>query len=137
MAHWIKFNMVGALGFVVQSAALYALTRGTHHIHYLLATVAAVELAVLHNFVWHQRWTWKHRRCSTTTAVLRRLAKFNVTNGFISIVGNLLFMSVFVGWLGLAINSSNLISVAACSLCNFILADRIVFDESISTEYAE
>jgi hypothetical protein len=47
------------------------------------------------------------------------------------------FMSVFVGWCGLAINSSNLISVAACSLFNFILADRIVFDKPIQTNYAE
>ncbi len=137
MAHWIKFNVVGALGFLVQSVALYALTRSTHHIHYLLATALAVELAVLHNFAWHQRWTWRNRRCSTTAAVLRRLAKFNITNGIVSIVGNLLFMSVFVGWCGLAINSSNLISVAACSLFNFILADRIVFDKPIQTNYAE
>jgi len=132
MTHWIKFNVVGALGFVVQSGALYALTRGTHHIHYLLATIVAVELAVLHNFVWHQRWT-----CSKTAVVLSRLAKFNITNGVVSIVGNLLFMSMFVGWFGLAIGSSNLLSVAACSLCNFMLADRIVFDKPISTKYAK
>jgi putative flippase GtrA len=137
MRNWIKFNVVGALGFLVQSGALYALTRGTHHIHYLLATVVAVELAVLHNFVWHQRWTWRSRRCSTTAGVVSRLAKFNLTNGAVSIVGNLFFMSVFVGWFGLAINSSNVLSVAACSLCNFILADRIVFDKPIQPEYAE
>ncbi len=137
MAHWIKFNVVGALGFVLQSGAIYALTRSTHRIHYLLATVIAVELAVLHNFVWHQLWTWRNRHCSKTAGVLRRLAKFNVTNGVVSIVGNLLFMSVFVGCFGLAINSSNLLSVAACSLCNFIIADRVVFDKPISTECAE
>ncbi len=137
MTHWIKFNVVGALGFLVQSAALYALTRSAHHIHYLLATALAVELAVLHNFVWHQLWTWRNRRCSTTVKILSRLAKFNITNGVVSIVGNLLFMSMFVGWFGLAIGGSNLLSVAACSLCNFILADRIVFDKPISTKYAE
>jgi putative flippase GtrA len=31
MAHWIKFNVVGALGFLVQSVALYALTRSTSY----------------------------------------------------------------------------------------------------------
>jgi len=137
MMQWVKFNVVGALGFLVQSAALYALTRGTHHIHYLLATALAVELAVLHNFAWHQRWTWKHRRCPTTAGVISRLAKFNVTNGVVSIVGNLLFMSMFVGWFGLATGSSNLLSVAACSLCNFMLADRVVFDKPIPIKYAE
>ncbi len=137
MKHWIKFNVVGALGFLVQWGVLYALTRGTRQIHYLLATALAVELAVLHNFVWHQLWTWRNRHCSTPAGVLRRLAKFNVTNGVVSIAGNLLFMSMFVGWFGLAVGGSNLLSVAACSLCNFILADRIVFDKPISTEYAE
>ncbi len=30
--------------------------------HYLVATALAVEMAVLHNFFWHRRWTWADRR---------------------------------------------------------------------------
>ncbi|MEP6741630.1 MAG: GtrA family protein [bacterium] len=128
MIHWIKFNIVGAVGFALQAGALFVLTHTTHRISYLAATALAVELAVLNNFMWHQRWTWKDRPSATISETLHRLAKFNITTGMVSIVGNLIFMSVLVGRLGMAIVLANVVSVLACSLCNFILADRIAFN---------
>jgi putative flippase GtrA len=128
MLHWIKFNVVGVLGFVLQAGALFVLTHNTHRISYLTATALAVELAVLNNFVWHQLWTWSDRPSATINETLRRLAKFNVTTGLVSIFGNLVFMSILVGRLGVAIVLANLVSVLACSLLNFILADRFAFN---------
>jgi len=130
MIHWIRFNVVGAGGFALQSGALFVLTHTTLHVTYLVATALAVELAVLHNFVWHQRWTWKDRPAGTMVESLRRLVKFNITNGLVSLVGNLAFMGILVGRLSLPIAGANLISVAACSICNFVLADRVAFDMS-------
>jgi putative flippase GtrA len=127
MVHWIKFNVVGVLGFALQAGALFALTHNSHPISYLTATVLAVELAILNNFFWHQLWTWRDRPSSTVNETLRRLAKFNLTTGLVSIGGNLIFMSILVGRLGVAIVLANLISVLVCSLLNFILADRLAF----------
>jgi len=127
MAHWIKFNIVGVVGFALQSGALFVLTQTTLHVTYLVATALAVELAVLHNFVWHQRWTWKDRPAANMLESVCRLAKFNVTNGLVSLVGNVAFMAILVGRLGLPIAGANLISVGVCSICNFVLADRIAF----------
>ena len=127
MIHFIRFNVVGLLGFVLQSAALFVLTHRAHPVGYLVATAAAVELALLNNFVWHQRWTWKDRPSATTGETLRRLAKFNITNGVVSITGNLVLMSILVGRLGLPITGADGASVVACSICNFFLADRIAF----------
>jgi dolichol-phosphate mannosyltransferase len=127
MLHWIRFNVVGALGFALQSGALFVLTHTAHPVGYLAATAAAVELAVLNNFVWHQRWTWRDRPSATMGGTVRRLAKFNLTNGLVSIAGNLVLMSILVGRLGLPIVAANLVSVATCAILNFILADRIAF----------
>lgn len=127
MVHWIKFNVVGVLGFALQAGALFALTHNSHPISYLTATVLAVELAILNNFFWHQLWTWRDRPSSTVNETLRRLAKFNLTTGLVSIAGNLIFMSILVGRLGVAIVLANLISVLVCSLLNFLLADRLAF----------
>src|SRR5216684_8978495 len=127
MLHWIKFNVVGVLGFALQASVLFVLTHTTHSISYMAATALAVELAVLNNFVWHQRWTWSDRPSTTTGETLRRLAKFNITTGAVSITGNLVLMSILVGRLGLPIAGANLASVVACSICNFFLADRIAF----------
>jgi len=127
MIHFLRFNAVGVLGFALQTGALFVLTNSALHVSYFVATAAAVELAVLNNFVWHQRWTWSDRPSSTTGETLRRLAKFNITNGAVSMIGNLVFMSILVARLGLPITGANVCSVAACSICNFFLADRIAF----------
>src|SRR5260370_41566070 len=125
MIYFISFNVVGVLGFALQSGALFALTRREHPLGYLAATAAAVELAVLNNFGWHQRWTWSDRPSATTGETLRRLAKINITNGAVSISGNLVLMSILVGLLGRPIADANRASVVVRSICNCCLADRI------------
>jgi len=134
MLHWIKFNIVGVFGFALQTAALYVLTHTTLHISYLAATAVAVELAVLNNFVWHQRWTWNDRPSITRKETLRRLARFNITTGLVSIAGNLLLMNLLVGRFGFPIAPANVASVATCSLLSFFLADRIAFDTECRSE---
>ena len=125
--HFVRFNVVGVIGFVLQASALFVLTHSPYRVGYLVATVTAVELAVLHNFVWHQFWTWKDRPSTTIGEALRRLLRFNITNGAVSLVGNLICMSFLVGVVRLPIVVANILSVIACSICNFLLADRIAF----------
>ncbi|HVQ37090.1 MAG TPA: GtrA family protein [Pyrinomonadaceae bacterium] len=127
MLPWIKFNLIGVVGFGLQSAVLFVLTHAAPQVSYFPATAIAVELAVLNNFVWHQRWTWKDRPSTTSKETLCRLVKFNLTSGLFSMSGNLLFMGVLVGRFGLPIGSANLASVAGCSIVSFVLADRIAF----------
>jgi len=120
---WLKFNAVGAIGIVVQLAVLTTLKSGLGA-NYLVATAIAVETAVLHNFFWHERFTWSDRK---SQARFERLAKFNLTNGAISIIGNVGFMKVFVGGLRMNYFVANLLSIAICSLMNFLVSDVFVF----------
>lgn len=55
------FTGVGVMGFLVQLAVLATLTSVAGW-PYLIATCVAVEAAVLHNFAWHEGWTWADRR---------------------------------------------------------------------------
>lgn len=123
---WWKFNAVGAMGIVVQLVTLTLLKSG-FHLNYLAATVLAVEAAVVHNFFWHEGYTWSDREASSRAV---RLAKFNLSTGLFSILGNVLAMKVFVD--GLAVNYfvANLLSIAVCSILNFLVADRVVFLKS-------
>ena len=93
---WLKFNAVGALGIVVQMGA-FALLFSALHLNYMVATALAVETAVLHNFVWHERYTWKHLPRGAPRDVAWRLLRFHAGNGAISILGNLALMRLFVG----------------------------------------
>jgi putative flippase GtrA len=124
---WLKFNFVGGIGIVVQLAAL-ALFRSELHLNYLLATALAVETAVIHNFLWHERFTWKDRPSAHRLQSLTRFAKFNATNGAVSIAGNLLIMRALVGQFHMNYLLANLIAVTVCSLLNFLLSDWVVFE---------
>ena len=120
-----RFNAVGVLGFGVQLAILALLTRAG--VHYLAATAIAVEATLLHNFAWHERWTWKERRSRGEGRVLR-LARFHALNGVVSFAGNLLLMAALVGALHVTPVLANAIAVTVCATLNYFAADRMVFE---------
>ena len=123
---WLRFNGIGALGAGLQLAVLGLLTRLTP-LHYLWATVVAVEATVLHNFCWHERWTWSDRRSESRRHVCMRLGHFQLTNGLISIAGNLVLMRAFTGSLGMDPIAANIVSILICSLANFGASEWLVF----------
>lgn len=127
-ARWLRFNAVGAIGVGVQLGMLALLTRAFGW-DYLWATAAAVETAVLHNFTWHERYTWADRTQAARGPwqVFKRLAAFHAGNGAVSLVGNVLLMRLLVGGLGLPTMLANVLSIASCGLVNFLVGDRLVF----------
>ena len=130
LLRWFKFNAVGGIGVGVQLVALTILA-GQLELNYLVATALAVETAVIHNFLWHERWTWADRFTQGRQGSWRRFAQFNLTTGTLSIVGNLLFMRFFVGSLGMHYLVANLLTIAVCSVLNFVVSDRLVFQPSL------
>ena len=138
-----KFVIVGCLGFVLQLFTLWALTSLAAW-PWLPATAAAVEIAVLHNFLWHERWTWADRRFEGFEGFGRfgrfgrfagfggfsrfaRLLRFNIATGLVSILGNLALMALFVEVLRVPAVIGNVIAVGVLSLVNFVVSDRWVF----------
>jgi putative flippase GtrA len=181
---WCKFNLVGGVGIAVQFAALLLL-KSVLHFNYLAATAIAVEAAVVHNFVWHEQFTWADRTMkpepaqpsgralpphpsvaesepsnarrglggrsafgaatkslfswrASSPAVLRgrygpsllRLLRFHLTNGAVSILGNLALMSVMVGRGHINYLLANAIAITLCSLANFLVSETWVFAEA-------
>jgi putative flippase GtrA len=121
---WVKFNIVGLAGFLIQLAVLAALA-GQLGLHHLLATLVAVESAVVHNFVWHERWTWSDR--SRRGRAWGRFFRFNAANGAISLAGNIVLMWVLVDKAQVHYIPANILSVAVCSILNFLAGDRAIF----------
>lgn len=126
---WCKFNLVGGIGIGVQFSVLFVL-KSVLQMNYLAATALAVEAAVLHNFVWHKRFTWADRISSTSwQRSLPRLLRFHVANGAVSIVGNLALMKVMVGQGHMNYLVANGIAICLCSLANFLVSEEWVFEE--------
>jgi len=161
LVRWCKFNLVGGIGIVVQFGVLFLL-KSVLHFEYLAATAIAVEAAVVHNFVWHEQFTWADRtkigsvprqtsgaeaqnllsgriaalkRCATQRpaarpnwASLRRFVRFHLSNGAVSIVGNLALMRVMVGQERMNYLVANAIAITLCSLANFLVSETWVFE---------
>jgi putative flippase GtrA len=124
---WLKFNLVGGFGIAVQLVVLLGLKSG-FHLSYLPATALAVEAAVVHNFLWHERYTWADRVQPSWRKSLPRLLRFNLTTGGVSIAGNLAVMKVMVGLGHINYLLANGISIALCSLVNFLVSEEWVFE---------
>jgi putative flippase GtrA len=120
---WLRFNAVGVIGFGVQLATLWLLLRWTA-LAESLAVAVAVLLTVSHNFVWHEHVTW---RGQSRQGRWQRWVAFNMTNGAISLVTNVLATSGLVTATGISTVSANAVAVLGASLVNFIASDRFVF----------
>jgi putative flippase GtrA len=126
---WGKFNIVGAMGMVVQLAALALFNRWMRG-HYLCATAAAIELTLIHNFFWHSLFTWSDR-ASTPQAFVR----FQLTNGMVSLVGNLVLMRLLMHINHLPLLAANVVAILSCSVANFALGNYWAFASDGSQDY--
>jgi putative flippase GtrA len=139
---WWKFNFVGAIGIGVQFAALFLL-KSVLDFNYLFATAFAVEAAVVHNFVWHEQFTWADRikpdrikpdridlqgLQPSWRGSLPRFMRFNLTTGAVSILGNLALMKVMVGEGHMNYLVANAVAIVLCSIANFVVSDTWVFE---------
>jgi len=126
LGRWLKFNFVGAMGIGVQLAAV-EVASALLHASPALATGVGVEAAVLHNFVWHEKFTWADRSRTDWHGRFAHFLWFNATTGAISIAGNVL-MVLLMQWAAHApVVAANCVAIAACSVINFVVNDRFVF----------
>jgi putative flippase GtrA len=133
---FIRFNVVSVLGIGARLLVAWALVSGLG-LHYLVGTTLAIEASILHNFFWHQRWTWGHsggksvgRGSAPTNHVFFRCVAFHASNGLVTFLGAMVLMPMLVGSLGLHYLVGNAITVCFTGLLNFFLGDRLVFRTS-------
>ncbi len=112
------FLLVGAMGTLVNCTALWVLARYAHW-HYLLAGAAAMQLAVLHNFIWHDHWTFTRQRSKDSRLV--RLSRYELST-VTGLLLNGMILYVLVEWGRRPLLFANLCGIAAGTLLNFSLS---------------
>ncbi len=125
-ARFGRFNLVGALGAGLQILLFYLLMK-CFRVSEAVATPIAVEIVVLHNFLWHERFTWRDRRLDGLRRRSARLWRFHVSNGLISLVGNTLLTYCLVERLKTPALPAAFAAIAICAPANFFMADRWVY----------
>ncbi|WP_064456028.1 GtrA family protein [Streptomyces hygroscopicus] len=107
----LRFALVGGGGVLVNTVVLYALYHWAG-LPLLAASSIAVELAVVHNYLLNDRWTFKVRNPSH-----RRFIKFNV-----SVLGGL-GVNVLIVWTlvrsGMHVLLANCLGITAAFAVNF------------------
>lgn len=126
LRRYFRFNLVGMLGFAVQTLTLTALLGWTG-LPDIVALGVAVLVALSHNFLWHEHVTWPGRPREERLA---RFARFHLSTGSLSLLSNLGLTKLVMVLTGLPVVTSNVLAVASASLLNYLFNDRVVFRAS-------
>jgi putative flippase GtrA len=121
-----RFSLVGFMGAILQLALISLLTK-SFGVLSTPATVVAVEITVLHNFIWHERFTWNSRGSGGFRPLALRLCRFQAGNGLVSLAGNTILMYCLVKRLSAPTLPAAIGAIVLCSLTNFLIADRWVY----------
>jgi len=119
-----KFAFVGALGVLVNLGLLFLLSA-TAGLPRSLAWFLAVEAAVLHNFIWHQTFTWRERKGAGARAWLERAATFHLAVAGVVAVNGALFGLLSIA--GTPLILAGVAGIAGAAVFSFIAADLWVF----------
>ena len=121
----IKFSLVGGVGLVVNTVALFLLTNYVFGERlYLIAAVISLEISILNNFFLNEYWTFRDR--AGPTGIPGRLLKFHGSRiaGTITSLGILYLLTDFLGIFYLV---SNIVGVLAGMAVNYLTSSYWVW----------
>jgi dolichol-phosphate mannosyltransferase len=127
-ARFGRFNLVGLMGAGLQLVLLDLLMECCG-LSGVAAAPIAVEIVVLHNFLWHERFTWRDQGTVSLRQSAIRLWRFHASNGLISLGGNTLLTYCLSHQLKVPLLASAATAIALCSPINFLIAECWVYRE--------
>lgn len=117
----LKFGTVGGSGVIVNSGILYVLTE-LFSIDYRISSLAAIELAIINNFLWNYYWTFSERKATRKRGFLSMMLKFNLSSGFTAFVINWGTLFLLTEHFHVYYQISNLIGIGLGTMVNFCLS---------------
>jgi putative flippase GtrA len=126
----LRYLAVATLGAGVQAIVVAAAAAAG--MPPVTATLLGIEAAILHNFAWHDRWTWQDRPRREPRAL--RLARYNGAMATTSLaLGGAVSWVVFE-WAGGGLVIANVAAVAAGAIANYYASDRLIFRKRLWSE---
>ena len=116
-----RFVAIGGLGFAVQMGVAAALLAAGSPP--LVATLIAIEAAIVHNHAWHRRWAWRDRVDALPWLVT--LTRAHAGAGGTSLVVGATTVFALSGRVSPL--AAQVVAVGLCAMANYWLADRWVF----------
>ena len=120
---FVRFCMVGGLGFLINLFLLTLLFRMLH-LPIFVSQLMAGEVALFSNFMLHHNWTYKHRK--TNKSIQSLLIQFHVTS-WVAIVGSALLVSVGVHTFHMMYVVALVFSSAIALMWNFVWSKFVIW----------
>ncbi len=117
---FFKFSVVGTSGVFVNMGLLLILTR-LFGIALEYASLIAIEISIISNFVLNNIWTFRKR--TVKIPLLKRFVRFHIVAFSAGVVNYITLLSLHYG-LGLTDVIANLIGIAAATIVNYVLNSR-------------
>ena len=124
LARFFRFGVVGASGVVVNQGLLMLL-HGTLGAPLLLASVVAIELSILTNFLLNHVWTW--RLSLRVPGLMRRCLHYHAAAVMAAFAGNVVVLMVAVEVFGVDYRIANLLGIAVGTVINFTAGELWIF----------
>ena len=118
---------VAWLGMVVNTGCLY-LFKGIWHIPIIPASIMAVEIAIIHNFILFRTWAWKDR--PSDVPFFRQLIVYNAATGLVDLIGNVSILWLLSTYFNVYYLLANILGMIAPPFVKFWLNDKLIFRES-------
>lgn len=126
-SHFLKFLVVGFLGFIINALGLRLLVEN-FNFHPSLANVIAAELAIVSNFVLNNVWTFREKKIKSPFKIFYKFSLFNATSAF-----GVVFIQTGVIHLGVMVLGKSLymiyflIGTAFLLIWNFTIYSKVIW----------
>ena len=119
LGYWrrfIKFNLVGLTGVLVNEGLLVLLVSGG--VYYIYASAVAIEVSIISNFFLNDLWTFRDRRHGHAAM---RMLKFNGLM-LVGLAVNLAILYLGTDFMSINYAVSNLVGIAVAFLVRYWLS---------------
>jgi dolichol-phosphate mannosyltransferase len=117
---FVKFCLVGLSGVLVDMSALFVLNDSRFFgFGVIMSKFIAVELAIVNNFAWNDRWTFRSA-AGRPHSIMSRFFKFNLICSA-GLVLSLSLLYILNRRLGINVYVANLVAIVFTTIVNFWL----------------
>ncbi|MFQ6673462.1 MAG: GtrA family protein [Fidelibacterota bacterium] len=122
----LKFQVIAWGGTVVNLASLWIL-HGILEIPLIVAGACAIELAIVHNFIWHYFFTWRDRVGQSPTDFFSRLIQYNVVTASIDFLVNLSVLWTLTHYFGIHYLLADMAGMLGGPVIKFLANEFLIF----------
>lgn len=123
----LSFQLIGWIGTAVNLFILW-LCYDLLSWPLLVSGALAIEIAIIHNFIWYYCWTWNDRVSFTIQNFFTLFVRYNIVTAAIDFVIRLGILWILTEYVGIHYLISDVVGMFIAPLLKYITNDAYIFD---------